>query len=127
MVVERMMVKRRTRVEARLEIPRVKVPLRLRRLRRRPVVLGDVDLEALTGGVVFVAVDALEGPVVVDVVELVLAAVHVRLQVSLRRRHVGALWQGKRWCYSVRQVKCSQLQIPGGSAIPLASWRRGSG
>ena len=91
------------------------------------MVLGDVDLEALPGGVVLVAVDALEGPVVVDVVELVLAAVHVRLQVSLRRRHVGALWKGKRWCYSVRQVKCNQLQIPGGSAIPLASWRRGSG
>ena len=102
MMVERVVVKRRTRVEARLEIPRVKVSLRLRRLRRRPVVLGDVDLEALPGGVVLVAVDALEGPVVVDVVELVLAAVHVRLQVSFRCRHVGALWKGKRWCYSVR-------------------------
>ena len=94
LMVERVVVRRRrTRVEARLEVPRVKVPLRLRRLRRRPVVLGDVDLEALTGGVVLVAVDALEGPVVVQVVELVLAAVHVRLQVPLGRRHVGALWR----------------------------------
>ena len=49
----------------------------------RPVVLGDVDLEALPGGVVLVAVDAGEGPVV-DV-QLVLAALHVRLQVSLGR------------------------------------------
>ena len=84
MMVERVVVRRRrARVEARLEVPGVEVPLRLRRLRRRPVVLGDVDLEALTGGVVLVAVDALEGPVVVHVVELVLAAVHVRLQVPL--------------------------------------------
>ena len=85
MMVERVVVRRRTRVEARLEVPRVKVPLRLRRLRRRPVVLRDVDLEALPGGVVLVAVEALEGPVVVHVVELMLAAVHVRLQVPLGR------------------------------------------
>jgi len=49
----------------------------------RPVVLGDMDLETLSGGVVLVAVDAGEGPVV-DV-QLVLAALHVRLQVSLGR------------------------------------------
>jgi len=49
----------------------------------RPVVLGDVDLETLPGGVVLVAVDAGEG-LVVDV-QLVLAALHVRLQVSLGR------------------------------------------
>ena len=95
-LVVRMMLGRLMVREARLEVV-FKMRMRPRRLRRlrRPVVLGDVDLEALPGGVVLVAVDALEGPVVsaaaVGVEQLVLAAVHVRLQVTLGRGHVGAL------------------------------------
>ena len=95
-LVVRMMLGRLMLREARLEVV-FKMRMRPRRLRRlrRPVVLGDVDLEALPGGVVLVAVDALEGPVVsaaaVGVEQLVLAAVHVRLQVPLGRGHVGAL------------------------------------
>ena len=91
-VVVRMMLGRLMVRETRLEAI-FKMRMRPRRL-RRPVVLGDVHLEALPGGVVLVAVDALEGPVVaaaVGVEQLVLAAVHVRLQVPLGRGHVGAL------------------------------------